>query len=100
MSINHRSRIQSHLSPLDLPGGKNFPERNSNGAAAPVSDETVVAKGAREQNTSALNHDLAELVWKFFENEIREILIEVQEVIGAEHSRSTSQISQRKQKRK
>ena len=97
MSINHRSRIQSHLSPLDLPGGENFPERNSNGAAAPVSDETVVAKGAREQNTSALNHDLAELVWKFFAEELREILIEVQEVIGAEHSRSTGH-SQRKQK--
>ena len=95
MSINHSSRIHTQPSPLDLPGGENFSERSSNGAAAPVSDQTKVANGSRdgEQNTSAVSHDLAELVWRYFENEIREILIEVQEVIGAEHSRSTDQIS-------
>ena len=43
---------------------------------------------------SAPEHqDLAELVWKYFEKEIRETLIEVQEVIGAEHSQSTGQTS-------
>ena len=102
MSSNHSSRIDSHLPPLDLPGGDVFPERSSNGTAAAVSDRNEVTTGARdgEQNTTAVNQDLAKLVWRHFENEIREILIEVQEVIGAEHSRSTSQISQRKQKRK
>lgn len=100
MSINHSSRIHSPLSPLDLSGGEVFSERSSNGAAAHLSDQTVVATGARdgEQNTSAVNHDLAQLVWRHFENEIREILIEVQEVTGAERSQSTGQISQRKQK--
>ena len=44
--------------------------------------------------------DLAQLVWKYFEKEIRETLIEVQEAIQAEHNSSTGQISQRKQKRK
>ncbi len=44
--------------------------------------------------------DLAQLVWKYFEKEIRETMIEVQEAIQAEHSSSTGQISQRKQKRK
>ena len=81
MSINHSSKIDSHLSPLDLPRDENFLERSSSGAAATVSDQPVVATGARdgEQNTSAVNHDLAELVWKYFENEIREALQEVQE---------------------
>lgn len=50
--------------------------------------------------SAAGSQDLAQLVWKYFENEIRETLIEVQETIGAEESSSTGQISQRKHKRK
>ena len=34
--------------------------------------------------SAAETQDLAQLVWKYFEKEIRETLIEVQEVIGAE----------------
>ena len=34
--------------------------------------------------SAAEPQDLAQLVWKYFEKEIRETLIEVQEVIGAE----------------
>jgi hypothetical protein len=44
--------------------------------------------------------DLAQLVWKYFEKEIRETMVEVQEAIQADQSNSTCQVSQRKQKRK
>ena len=50
--------------------------------------------------SAAEPQDLAQLVWKYFENEIRETMIEVQQAIQAEQSSSTGQISQRKQKRK
>ena len=85
MSINHSSRIHSRLPPLDLTGGEISLERSSNGAAAPVSEQTVVVTGVRngEQNTPGVNHNLAELVWRYFENEIREALQEVQDEINS-----------------
>ena len=85
MSIKHTFKIHSHVLPLDLPGGEILSERSPNGAAAPISNQTLVATGARagEPNASAVKHDLAELVWKFFEAEIRESMVEVQEAIQA-----------------
>ena len=57
-----------------------------------------------EDNRPAINtpelQDLAQLVWKYFEKEIRETMIEVQEVIQAEQGKQTAQVNQRKQKRK
>lgn len=57
-----------------------------------------------DDNRPAINtpelQDLAQLVWKYFEKEIRETMIEVQETIQAEQSISPDQISHRKQKRK
>jgi hypothetical protein len=84
VSNKHSSRIQSHLSPLDSRGDENFTQRSSNGAAAHVFDQTMVETSARDgdQHTGAVNHDLSELVWKYFENEIREALREVQDEIN------------------
>lgn len=42
--------------------------------------------------------DLAQLVWKYFEEEIRETMIEVQEAIQTDQGSSIGQISHRKQK--
>jgi hypothetical protein len=98
VSVNHNSGIHSHLSPLDLPGDESFSELSSNGADAPVSDQGVVATGARvgEQNTGAANHDLAELVWKYFDNEIREALQEVQDNFQANYQMMTQVIEGKK----
>jgi len=95
VSINHGSRFHSPLSPLDLPGGEVISEHSSNRAAAPPSDHTVVATGAcdGDQNTSAVTHDLAELVWKHFENEIRESLLEVQDALTDENIKSRKHLS-------
>ena len=100
MSTNRFSKIHSNLPPLDLPGGENSSERSLNDAAPPVADQTMAATGARngEQNTDAVNHDLAELVWRYFENEIREALNEVQEATKGEQS--TDDLNHRRQKGK
>ena len=99
MSTNRFSKIHSNLAPLDSRGGEIFSKRSSNGTAAAVADETTVATGARdgEQNTGGVNHDLAELVWRYFENEIREALNEIQEETKGE---STDDPSHRRQKGK
>ena len=99
MSTNRFSKIHSNQPPLDLPGGEIFSERSSNGAAARVTDQNMVTASARdgEQNTGGANHDLAELVWRYFENEIREALNEIQEETKGE---STDDLSHRRQKGK
>ena len=99
MSTNRFSKIHSNQPPLDLSGGEIFSERSSN-AAARVTDQNMVTASARdgEQNTCAVNHDLAELVWRFFENEIREALREVQE--ETEGEQLTDDLSHRRQKGK
>ena len=53
-----------------------------------------------QHNTQTVQQELAELVWKYFADEIREAMVESAEVIQAEQSNSSSQVSDRKQKRK
>jgi hypothetical protein len=51
--------------------------------------------------TSAPEHqDLAELVWKYFEDEIREAMMEVQESLSGEKVKSRQDLSKRKQEGK
>jgi hypothetical protein len=42
------------------------------------------------------NQDLAELVWKYFSEEITQAVIEVQEALSPEQSGSMHQVSHRK----
>jgi len=58
-----------------------------------------IAAGAVENpGTMGADHepDLAELVWKYFGEEISEAFSEVQEALTAEQSRSSPQVSHRK----
>jgi len=87
-------------------------ERNTNDAVnrnskpkiipcdVPDGGGTIDARAVGEGIHTPECQDLAQVVWKYFEKEIRETMVEVQEAIQAEHSSSTGQISQRKQKRK
>ena len=64
-----------------------------NPAAFNASDNSEVTNAAEPQ-------DLAQLVWKYFENDIRETMIEVQDEIQAQKDGPADQTRQRKQKRK
>jgi hypothetical protein len=66
----------------------------------PRSPATFNAEDKGEAISAPELQDLARLVWKYFEKEIRETMIEAQEAIQTPQSSSTGQISQRKQKRK
>jgi len=63
--------------------------RNRSGDAV----ETEI-NGAQQQQVSLESGDLAQLVWKHFEDEIRETLMEVQETLAAEQAGSSEQVRQ------
>ena len=48
----------------------------------------------REVSSDSEPQELSHLVWKYFEKEIHETLIEVQEAIESEQSKPTAQVSQ------
>jgi hypothetical protein len=54
------------------------------------------AGGMDSSNLVGPDHELAQLVWKYFSQEISEILTEVQDALAPEQSSSSQQVSHRK----
>ena len=61
------------------------------------SDDSSVGQANRSQNVQDEVPGVADLIWKYFEPEIREALLEAQESLGENNDEHKEQLSNRKQ---
>jgi hypothetical protein len=61
------------------------------------SDDSSVGQANRSQNVPDKAPGLADLIWKYFEPEIRDALLEAQESLGENNDEHKEQLSNRKQ---
>jgi len=61
------------------------------------SDDSSVGQANRSQNVQDEVPGVADLIWKYFEREIREALLEAQESFGENNDEHKEQLSNRKQ---
>ena len=59
--------------------------------------QTIQGQGNRSQNISDEVPGLAHLIWKYFESEMREALLEAEESLADDNDKRTEQLSNGKQ---
>ena len=100
VSTNHTFKIHSDLPTADLPAGDIISDPAIKADARNDPDPGMSAPGAPVggRNAGAVNHGLVEVVWRYFEKEIREAVMEVQAEITK--AAINDDPTHRKQKRK
>ena len=96
-----RHNIFAHDSARDVHKLLAKPDQRGATSKQPLPVRPAGQVGASAEDTSPIaeanrNQDLAELVWKYFSEEITQAVIEVQEALSPEQSGSMQQVSHRK----